>query len=183
MTTASDNEATPWDAPFIVHTRRMRLGPCTQDAAAKLAEIIADPQVYEPFYVGRPQPRTLQADAANWLQTEIGWSHMQQFNLLATLLDSGEVVGCVQFTPGQIGYFVAPRFWRQALGREMVAASCDHIPYLLGITLLETSVMRENIGSRRILEQCGFDFVGLSKMHLTGRAGQVAMLRYQKHCA
>ena len=183
MPTRSGLHIPDWAHGFELHTARLLLAPCDSNAAVALAEIIADEQVHEPYFVGRLRSTLPQTATEAWLQTPDRWRDRHQFSLAVRLRDSGSVIGCVQFTPHNVGYFVAPRFWRQGLGREMVAASCQQIAPLLGIGLLETSVIRENLASRRILEQSGFTFSGLLTRNLAGRTGQASMLHYRRNLA
>lgn len=177
------HDCPPWVTPFIVRTQRLVLAPCCAAGAQQLARIMQAPQVHEPFFVGRPQLAQLQAEPGQWQQHEGGWQARREFNLVARLADGGEVVGCVQFFPQLIAYFVAPHFWQQGYGSEMVAASCVDVPRLLGIRTLESGVIRENIGSRRILEKSGFRFSGLDMRPWQGRSGKVAMLWYRRQFA
>jgi RimJ/RimL family protein N-acetyltransferase len=169
-----------WRLPFVFHTSRLQASPASLEAAGVFAEIIADPWVREPYFAGRLPNSTSHADTAIWLQTAHRWQEARRFSLAFSLRDDGAVIGGVQFTPRGIGYFVARRFWRQGLGREMVAASCSHLPPMLGIELLDATVMRENFASRRILEQCGFAFVGMAMHTAPGQSGRIAMLRYRR---
>jgi RimJ/RimL family protein N-acetyltransferase len=173
----------PWAQPFVVSTARLQLAPCDAASALQLASIVTDVRVYEPFYGGRPQSTWREDSSAHWLQSQHDWERRHTFNLVASLHQTGEVVGCVQLFPHQIAYFVAPQFWRQGLGCEMVATCCEKIPPMLGIAVLETMVIRENLASRRVLEHSGFTFSGLTSMDWTGRAGTVSMLKYRRNTA
>jgi RimJ/RimL family protein N-acetyltransferase len=169
-----------WANNWSCRTGRLRLAKCDMKQAAHVADIISDPQVQEPYCVGRSVSDTSILAADKWLQTKHGWRNSRELNLVACKAESGEAVGYIQFNHNRIGYFVAPRFWRQGLGREMVLASCEQVAPLLSLQVLEATVIRENIGSRRILEQCGFFFDGLTTAIHSATRAPVAMLRYRR---
>ena len=96
-------------------------------------------------------------------------------------LRDGEPVGAVQFFGRQLAYFLAPSVWqRRGLGSEMVEAVCRHYPPLLGLTRVQASVLRDNVGSRRILEANGFVFAGLATRRWRGMPGIATMLYYER---
>jgi RimJ/RimL family protein N-acetyltransferase len=169
-------------APFAhlqLVTAALRIAPCDADAAQALAHITADPRVGVPYRVARCAPGDVAEDAARWPQGPDAWETTGRLKL-AVRLHHGETVGAVQFTGQQLSYFLAPAVWRQGLGREMVEAACRHYPPLLGLARLHASVLRENIGSRRVLESAGFVFSGLETRRWRGMQGIATMLRYER---
>jgi len=172
------DEGQIWSAPFTLDTPRLCIAPCDNEAALALAKIVMDPRVYAPFYVGQQARFPAAVDLQYWIQLAHDWKDKSRFNLAVRLRGAGAVIGHIQFTPVQVAYFVHPEYWQNGYGREMLSAAC-HIPRLLGIGTLEARVIRENIGSRRILEHIGFAFKGITTRAWGGGSGTVTMLRYE----
>lgn len=169
---------------FPIQTPQLVLTPCGAATAPKLAEILSDERVHQPFYIGRPDARLLALDSASWKTSAESWRHEGRFGVAAHRRVDGELTGCVVVTLDHLAchlaYFVAPRFWGQGLGYEMVAACVPRLPALLGMKRIETHVVRDNVASRRILEKCGFVFAGLGSHRRMGGHGHIATLHYRR---
>jgi RimJ/RimL family protein N-acetyltransferase len=153
------------------------MAPCDFDASQVLSCIVADPRIFEPYYVSRTAGHET---ITEWTQRPEAWHSQSRLNLAVRLRSCNAVIGLVQFTSTQIAYFVHPDYWWNGYGSEMVSAACLHIPCALGIRRLEASVIRENSPSRHILEKCGFAFKGLAIRDWSGGSGSVTMLRYER---
>ena len=63
-----------------------------------------------------------------------------------------------------LGYFIRRDMWNRGYGAEAVRAACAWA-FTYGAVRLSASVLAENLGSRRVLEKCGFAQEGLLKAH------------------
>ena len=50
-----------------------------------------------------------------------------------------------------------------------------------GMSMIEATIIRENISSRRLIERLGFSFIGLTSIKFGRNDGQAAALVYRRH--
>ncbi len=176
------------DAPLhtslcSINTERLRIVPCDAVAAPEMARIAADPRVFEPYYVGRAATHDGCAIPEQWQTVCDQWERYACLNLAVHDRATDELLGNVQSTPENVGFFLKPGYWGQGYGSEKVGACCQSIPKLLNLKILHASVIRENFASRRILEKSGFMFCGLSHRPLLNGYGRATMLNYRLYAA
>lgn len=181
MSQAADT--TDWADPFRLETARLSIEPCSAAAARSVQLIVSDPRVAQPYYLGQTSALLPVGALEDWQQSSDGWARHARFNFAVASRSDSQVVGCVQFTTTQLSYFVAPAFWRQGYGREMVLACCQQLPQRLGIHALQAIVVRENMASRRILEHAGFAFSALATQPRSDRRGAVMVLHCRREFA
>ena len=96
-----------------------------------------------------------------------------RFNLLIAERITGEVAGSVGLhvidgDAGRVhyglGYFVRRDLWNAGCATEAVRAVLDYV-FALDAHRVTASCLAENLGSRRVLEKCGFVQEGLLKSH------------------
>jgi [ribosomal protein S5]-alanine N-acetyltransferase len=66
------------------------------------------------------------------------------------------------FDPGwgvEVSYFFHPTIWGRGYATELVLASLRHAFEDLSVPLVGAFAMPENVGSLRVLEKCGFEFL------------------------
>ena len=80
--------------------------------------------------------------------------------LLKTILYDGEVAGnVVSFEmegKREVGYWIGREFWGKGIATKALAEFLGYVK----IRPLYGVVAKHNIGSRRVLEKCGFEFFG-----------------------
>lgn len=179
---AADDVERSWAQVYYRQTARLAMFACDADSAQQLALLQNDPRIFVPYYL--ESQSSMLEPGENWQQARDDWSQLGFFNLAVRQLGSGQLLGCVQFNKNNLSYFVHPEFWQQGYGQEMVQASCAYIPQLLGIQVLHTTVLRENLASRKILEKSGFVFSGLAPSNKTARSGvmRAMVLHYRRNC-
>lgn len=166
--------------PLEVETARLVIRPSDPGTAAELRLLLADPRVAEPYF-GCSNPTERRAQARPWVQSEHDWTQRSLLTLSVRARAAGMLVGAVRFDHGRLSYLVNPRYWRQGYGAEMVRACCLCAQRDLGLDELHANVIRENFGSRRILEGAGFVFAGLMPRDEQGHSSAVTILRYLLH--
>ena len=96
-----------------------------------------------------------------------------RYNLMVVEKASGEAVGSVSLhvidgdeggAHYSLGYFICRELWNQGYATEAVSAALDFIFSKDGFRVT-ASCLAENLGSRRVLEKCGFAREGLLKQH------------------
>lgn len=172
-----------WDAAYRIETARVSIFPCDALASREAAGVLADPVVYESYCGARSAHLDRRDAEACWAQHVDDYPRFGRMNLAARQRASSEFVGMVRFNEGWLTYFVSPRYWGNGYGTEMVGECCRTMPRLLNLKVVRARVIRENIGSRRILEKIGFAFAGLTNRSWPGRPGALAVLQYQLHVA
>lgn len=64
-----------------------------------------------------------------------------------------------------IGFAIDDVFWRQGCGETACRFLIDFSTQISGLYRISGDCMSENIGSRRIMEKCGFQFEGTQKSY------------------
>jgi RimJ/RimL family protein N-acetyltransferase len=165
--------AAPVPRGWRIETRRLTLTACDAQADEALAGIVAQPRVYEPYYMEPVPNRWAEADAETWC----GQSPTL-LNVAARERNGGRIVGVVQFEGNRLAYLVDPELWGRGFGVEMVTACIAQVPALFSLHELHASLLRENRASQRILERAAFRFSGLEQMRW-GTGAARAVLNYR----
>jgi RimJ/RimL family protein N-acetyltransferase len=153
----------------------IRIGVCDEGGKAQLAAMLSDPLVHAPFFAyGRRDG--IEARLEEWRQ--LAGAGCDNLLFAATDAESGEVVGCVHLIGDHLSYFVAPARWGQGYGGAMVAAFMDRHAGWERREAIYTTVVRENLASRRILEKTGFRFAGVFNARSGAHAPDRTMLEY-----
>jgi len=66
------------------------------------------------------------------------------------------------FDPGwgiEVSYFFHPNYWGRGFATELVLASLRHAFEVLSVPQVNAFAMPDNVGSLRVLEKCGFEFL------------------------
>jgi len=83
--------------------------------------------------------------------------------ILKTILFDGQVAGnIVSFVRSgerEVGYWIGKEYWGKGVATKALAAFLDHVK----TRPLYAHVAKSNVGSRRVLEKCGFTIVGEEK--------------------
>ena len=154
---------------------RIRIGVCDEGGKAQLAAMLSDPRVHEPFFAyGRRDG--IENRLEEWRQ--LAGAGCDNLLFAATDAGSGEVVGCVHLIGDHLSYFVAPAHWGQGYGAALVAAFMAQHAGWERREAIYTTVVRENLASRRILEKTGFSFAGVFNARSGAHAPGRTMLEY-----
>ena len=104
--------------------------------------------------------RDWEAFSAHWAKIRV-----KEKNILKTILYQGEVAGqIVSFDMEghrEVGYWIGREFWGKGVATNAMAL----LLALETIRPLYGYVAKHNLGSRRVLEKCGFAFVGEEAEH------------------
>jgi RimJ/RimL family protein N-acetyltransferase len=83
--------------------------------------------------------------------------------ILKTILFDGQVAGNIvgfeMSAKREVGYWIGKEYWGKGIATRALAAFLDHVK----TRPLYAHVAKHNIGSRRVLEKCGFTIVGEDK--------------------
>jgi len=69
----------------------------------------------------------------------------------------------------EVGYWIGKEYWGKGIATKALAAFLDHVK----TRPLYAHVAKHNIGSRRVLEKCGFTIIGEDKGFPNARGEQV----------
>jgi RimJ/RimL family protein N-acetyltransferase len=169
----NDDRAVPVTRDWRIETERLILTACDEEADETLARIVAQPRVYESYFMEPAPDHWGQTHAETWCgrgPTLLGVAARER--------NSGRVIGAVQFEGNWLAYLVDPELWGRGFGGEMVTACVAQVPALLSLHELQTSLLRENRASQRIVERAGFQFAGLAQVRW-GACAARAVLHYR----
>jgi ribosomal-protein-alanine N-acetyltransferase len=146
----------------MIETERLQMRKFTRDDLKWLIEMRTRPEVYK--YLGgtrlqNPEKISERLDfyidcydkfgfgtcAMLWKQTgePIGFSGLQP------LENTGEI---------EVGYTLAPEYWRRGLGYECAMGWLDYGFNVGGLERIVAVAIKENTGSWKIMEKCGMHF-------------------------
>jgi len=98
-----------------------------------------------------------------------------------TLGDNGAFVGCAALNAAphglELGYWVGEPYWGRGYATEAAHALVDHGFRASAVRSLHASCRVINPASRRVIQKCGFHYVGQGMIHSLA-AGRVAVERY-----
>ena len=90
-----------------------------------------------------------------------------------TILWNGEVAGNVSsfmlFGDPAVGYWLGREYWGKGIATRALAAFLD----VVTVRPLYARAARDNIGSRRVLEKCGFAVIGEDKGYAHARSKEI----------
>lgn len=164
----------------VIAAERFALRPLRLSDAGLIAHYMADRRVAEgtktiphPLPPGAAEAfvkRSLAADRA-----EDVWAIDGSTNRLAELLG---VISLARLENGQseLNFWVGPGFWNTGFASEAVAALVEANPHQARTLFAET--FQDNLGSARVLTNCGFDYLGDAEAWSVARGGRVATWTY-----
>lgn len=146
-----------------LHTERLGLRPLSDEDAAPLAAVNADPEVMR--YVGDGRPRTPERTRARIEEMERHWAEHGWGTFAVELADTGEFIGCIvlavpEFLPEilpavEVGWRFGRRHWGHGYApeaaREVIRFAFEDI----GMDRLVSCVYRGNTASARVAEKLG----------------------------
>ncbi len=81
-------------------------------------------------------------------------------NILKTIVFDGQVAGNIVSWEGsgeqEVGYWIGKEYWGKGIATQALAAFLDYVKP----RPLYAHVAKHNVGSRRVLEKCGFKVIG-----------------------
>jgi RimJ/RimL family protein N-acetyltransferase len=167
----------------VLETERLTLRAPTLEDVKAIATIADDRRIAE-MTASIPHPYR-GADAEAW----IGQARQdaRETTLLVTLKD-GTVIGGAGFVlrEGQapeIGYWLGTPWWGEGYGTEAARAVVDHGFTDHGFEALQAAARVVNPASRRVIEKCGFQWigVGLARSRALGSSVPVDRFRLERH--
>ena len=133
--------------------------PRVEDAPALAAEA-NDPAVWAGLRDYFPQPYTVD-DALRFIEVVLERAGPQLHWFLEV---DGQAAGVMSVFPGEdvyrynaeLGYWLGQRHWGRGIMTEAIRQTVAYCWRELTVTRLYAEVFSTNIGSRRVLEKCGF---------------------------
>lgn len=122
-----------------------------------------------------PHPYGLE-DAVHWISSPIAEIGHTKFGVFAQ--DGGAFLGACGYTARQgenptIGYWIGEPHWGHGYATEAVRALVDHLFSTTSLGEIDASCRVTNLGSRRVLEKCGFQWTGAALLRVRALAASV----------
>lgn len=145
--------------PVLETSRLVLRAPRLEDARAIVAAA-NDRRVAE-MTASIPHPYA-EKDAQAWIMNN--WRN-QDHGFVVTLKSNGALIGTTGFktcsgADPEIGYFIGVEFWGRGYATEAARAVVDHLFAAREAGAVTGRVRVVNPASRRVLEKCGFHWVG-----------------------
>lgn len=128
-----------------------------------------------------PHPYSVK-DAQAWLTTIVVAEGGATFGIF--LKETNAFVGACGYAPREestpeIGYWIGEPFWNRGIATEAARALIDHAFTEGGLALLLGSCRVTNLASRRVLEKCGFQWVGAGLCRVRALGASVPSDRFR----
>lgn len=155
----STGESEPEDG-IRLRTARLMLRAPEQTDAGVVAALCNNPKIA--LQTARVPYPYAESDAQAWIgQARASTSDGETF--LITQGEGGDVLGAVGYgrmegAEPEIGYWIGEPYWGQGYATEAVQAVIDHAFSSTDLPQLSGRCRVGNIGSRRVLEKCGFQY-------------------------
>jgi ribosomal-protein-alanine N-acetyltransferase len=148
------------------------------DAAALCAAYAENRTYLEPWEPHRPESFFTVAGQLRRLEERqrqcadgriVPWLLERDGRIVGTITLSGIAMG--PFCSSYLGYWVAEDQQGRGIAAGAVRRVCRIARDRIGLHRIEATVLPENTGSRRVLEKCGFEAIGLAPryLHINGR--------------
>ncbi len=95
-----------------------------------------------------------------------------------TLKNDGKMIGVIDFHSirygdvGEIGYVINKKYWNQGYVTEACKKIIEVGFNSVGLRIIQISHHVDNIGSRKVIEKCGFIYEGTNRKYLSGPTGE-----------
>lgn len=175
------------DLDLVVRTDRLILRPWTPADADAIFPIVSDPEF--PRLMSWRAHASIEETLAFVAATQRGLAEDTQ--LAWAIERGGRPVGCISLDDltwvlrawrldrAEIGYWLAPDQWGQGVMTEAGRAAMRFSFETLGLHKLEIGCLAENDRSRRVIEKCGFRFIGRREEDVWRDGAWHAALRYE----
>jgi [ribosomal protein S5]-alanine N-acetyltransferase len=149
--------------PTVVHTKRFILSPLRTAHAEQMFDGLSDERAYE--FIPDMPPASAGALAERYTHLEGQVSRDGQevwLNWIIASASEPTLHGYVQFTirPAEhrafVAYFVFPRYQRQGIGSETVAAALSSVATTFQVTRVDAEIDTRNAASIALVESLGF---------------------------
>jgi len=163
----------------VIETERLTLRPLRASDAGLISLHAGDrrvakmttriPHPYPPGAAEGLIERTLRDDAG-----ESVWA------LDATKIDGEEVLGVISIADnGEVGYWIAPPFWRTGYATEALAAIISY-HFSISDVSLKAQVFQDNDASAAILTTAGFNYLGEGEAYSVARGATHPIWTYKR---
>ncbi len=150
-----------------ITTRRLHIRDYVAADIPTVLQYVSDSAYWQ--YQRADAPTAQQLDTLlKWVISEQGGKPRLAYFLAATRKDTGEIVGeaVLKITSAaerqvEMGFGVAPRFWKQGFGTEIAAAALDAAFSHLKVHRVSAQCSPDNKGSIRVMQKIGMAREGL----------------------
>jgi ribosomal-protein-alanine N-acetyltransferase len=156
-------------------SERSRIRPVQLRDAATLAELYArNREFLRPFEPDRPSEFFTVAGQQERIEEQLERAHAGVGRRFVILDDAGAVAGLISLEhivrgpaeSASVGYWVDASRNRQGFATAALGAVVEEAFGPLGLHRLDGAARVDNAASRRVLEKCGFRFIGIAPQYL-----------------
>ena len=150
---------------------RVKLRKLKLSDAQKIYENLQDKDVVK-WTLNIPWPYKKQ-DAEKWIRkSHYKIRNKKEYVFGIVLKDSDELVGAISLMHidwanknAEIGYWLGKKYWGRGFMTEATKLTLRFAFEKLGLHRVYAHLFEENIGSKRVLEKCGFKLEGILRDH------------------
>jgi len=153
-------------------TDDLQLREVVEDDLASFFDFQLDPDANYMAAVTARDPTDRAAFTAHWKKIMANPT-----NIIRTIVCDGQVVGSVssyeESGKPEVTYWIGRAYWGKGIGTRALTAFLAQVNTTRPIY---ARVARDNLGSRRILEKCGFQVIGETKGFANARGEEIEEL-------
>jgi [ribosomal protein S5]-alanine N-acetyltransferase len=176
------------ELPLVISTPQLRLRPVTEADAEALFPFVSDVEL----------PRYMSWAPHSSIDETRGWTRHCAAVLAAgssvvwAIEHAGNVIGCaglhdirwtlraLRIDRAELGYWIGRPHWGRGLMTEAAAAVTAWAFDTLGLHKVRVKCFEPNIASRRVIEKCGFRFIGVTEDDVWRDGQWYAHLEYER---
>lgn len=148
----------------VVQTSQLTLRPLREEDFAPLYQVQRDAQAMRYTYTATSlEEFSAHVRAYADLEASIGYAPWAVVATDANLLCGWGGLGVDPFDPGwgvEVAYYLDPQVWGRGYATELVEASLAYAFENVELPLIGAFAHPENRASQRVLEKCGFQYLG-----------------------
>ena len=155
----------------MITTARLKLRRFTVEDAAEMQPLINDKEIAENT-AEIPYPYTME-HAVDWLSRRLELDTTSDNLVLAIVSkETGELIGSISLninhftSSGELGYWIARKFWNQGYATEVAKAMIEHGFEQLNLYEINACRFKWNAASLRVLEKIGMKFKSPCTMYV-----------------
>ncbi len=175
------------DLDLVIHTARLTLRPFADTDVDAIWPFVSDPEFPRLMSWAAHQTREETAGFIAYAQQTIAAST----GIVWAIDLAGTAIGCISFDSigwrmrawridrTELGYWLAPAHWNQGYMTEAAQAAMRFGFETLGLNKIKIGCHEQNIGSRRVIEHCGFRYIGRHESDVWRDGAWHSQLRYE----
>lgn len=148
---------------YLFTTERLKIRELSESDYTAIAKQNADPDVMKFI-----NPIMTEEESQNWFERLMQYKTMHSpLGIWPIELNSGEWIGwvCIKQLDksdfNELGYRISKAYWGKGYATEASLSAMAYAKEAMGLSEISAVCLRDNKPSQKVLEKCGFNFLGM----------------------